>query len=146
MPLSIRLVLGAFELCIGLALLLVAALGARSRLPRNGWVGVRTAATTRSEQTFAVANRVAAVPVGAAGAIAVAGGATLLAGADGPLFWVVLAISVLGSLVLAGVGGSVGDRAAAAVPRPATRAEGDCSGQCAGCELVAGCRPARQAS
>ena len=141
MPLSIRLVVGVLELCLGLALLVMAALGARSRLPRTGRFGVRTTATLRSEQAFALANRVAAVPVGAAGTVAVIGGATLLAGADGPLAWVVLGISGLGCLALAGVGGAAGDRAAAAPPGPATRQDG-CAGRCAGCEPVAGCRPA----
>jgi hypothetical protein len=88
---------------------------------------------------------VAALPVGAAGAVAAAGGAVLLAGADGPLAWLVLAISVVGALVLAGVGGVAGDRAAAAVPRgPAPQDPAQptgCAGECAGCELVAGCRP-----
>jgi hypothetical protein len=142
-PLSIRLVLGALELCVGLTLLVVAALGARSQLPKNGWLGVRTAATMRTDEAFALANRVAAVPLGAAGAITMVGGAALLAGLDGPLAWVVLGISVLGCLVLAGIGGTVGDRAAAAVPRPAARPE-SCSGQCAGCVLVDGCQPAEQ--
>ena len=142
-PLSIRLVLGALELCLGLGLLVVAALGARSRLPRNGWLGVRTAATMRTQQSFALANRVAAVPIGAAGAVVAVGGTALLAGADGPLAWVVLGTSVLGGLVLAGVGGSAGDRAAAALPRPVTRPD-SCAGQCAGCDLVAGCRPVEQ--
>jgi hypothetical protein len=140
-PLSIRLVLGALELCMGLGLLVVAGLGAGRRLPQNRWLGVRTAATMRSAEAFQVANRVAAVPLGAAGAVAAVGGAMLLAGADGPLAWVVLVISVLGSLVLAGVGGSAGDRAAAAVSRPTATADG-CAGQCAGCSLVEGCRPA----
>ncbi|HZG90457.1 MAG TPA: SdpI family protein [Pseudonocardia sp.] len=141
MPISVRLVVGVLELLAGVGLLGVAALGARSRLPRNRWAGVRTAATLRTDETFALANRVAALPVGAAGAVAAAGGAALLAGADGPLAWVVLAISAVGTLVLAGVGGVAGDRAAAAVPRGPAQPTG-CAGECAGCELVAGCRPA----
>jgi hypothetical protein len=52
----------------------------------------------------------------------------------------VLAISLVGTVVLAGVGGLVGDRAAAAVPTPSPFSA-TCAGTCAGCDLVAGCRP-----
>jgi len=143
-PLSLRLIAGSVLVLAGVALLVVAALGARSRLPRNRWVGVRTASSTRSDAAFALAQRVAAVPVGAAGAVAVAGGAVLLAlgipaGATPALGWVVLAVSGAGALVLAGVGGMAGDRAAAAMPAPAVQAA--CAGTCVGCDLVAGCRP-----
>jgi hypothetical protein len=140
-PLSIRLVLGAVELLAGLGLLTVALLGARGRLRRNRWAGVRTAASLRGDESFALANRVAAAPLGAAGAVAVVAGAVLLAGADGALGWVVLGIGGLGTLVLAGIGGAAGDRAAAALPEPV---RAGCAGECAGCELVATCRPAQE--
>jgi hypothetical protein len=136
---SIRLVLGAVELLAGLGLLTIALLGARGRLRRNRWAGVRTAASLRGEEAFALANRVAAAPLGAAGAVAVVAGAVLLAGADGAPAWVVLAIGAIGTLALVGVGGAAGDRAAAALPEPARPG---CAGECAGCELVATCRPA----
>jgi hypothetical protein len=139
-PLSLRLVLGSLLVLAGVALLAVAVLAARGRLRRNAWVGVRTATTLRSQQSFAVGNSAAAVPAGAAGAVAVAGGAVLLAGPGGALGWVVLAVTVVGMLGLAGVAGMVGDRAAGAVEvRPAGPV---CSGSCAGCDLVAGCRDA----
>jgi hypothetical protein len=141
-PISIRLALGALELLVGLGLLTVAVLGGRSRLRRNRWAGVRTAATMRSEEAFALANRVAAAPLGAAGLVAAAGGGLLLGGADGAAGWVLLAISGVAALVLAGLGGAAGDRAATTAPAPA--AEPGCAGQCAGCDLVAGCRPAAQ--
>jgi hypothetical protein len=137
-PLSLRLVLGAVELLAGLGLIAVALLGARGRLRRNRWAGVRTAASLRSDEAFALANRVAAVPLGAAGAVAVASGAVLLAGADGVLAWVVLGIGGLGALALAGVGGAAGDRAAAALPEPAAAG---CAGECAGCALAGACAP-----
>lgn len=139
MPVTLRLVLGSVGVLAGILLLAVAVLGARSRLRRNRWVGVRTPATLRSDAAFTLANRVAATPGGAAGAVAVAGGAALLGGADGGLGWVLAAVSVVGTLVLAGIGGAVGDRAAAGlVPAPGPT----CAGTCAGCDLVAGCRPA----
>jgi hypothetical protein len=138
-PITLRLTAGSVLLLAGLALLAVGVLGSRSRLRRNAWFGIRTRATMRSDAAFITANRAGAVPAGAAGAVAVAGGAVLLAGADGALDWVVLVVSVIGTLVLAGVAGMVGDRAAAVfVPPPAAA----CAGSCAGCDLVAGCRPA----
>lgn len=138
MPLLLRLVLGSLLVLAGVVLLAVAVLGARSRLRRNRWFGVRTSATLRSDAAFTTANRAAAAPLGAAGAIAAAGGAVLLAGAGGVLGWVVLAVSAVGTLVIGGFGGAVGDRTAAAVTDDAPVQA--CTGSCAGCELVAGCR------
>jgi SdpI/YfhL protein family len=140
-PLPLRLVLGSLLVLAGVALLAIAVLGLRRRLPRNRWVGVRTAATLRSNAAFAVANQVAAAPLGAAGAVAAAGGVALLAGADGTLAWALLAVSAAGATVLAGVGGVAGDRAASAV-QPAPLEPSACAGSCAGCDLVAGCRDA----
>jgi hypothetical protein len=139
-PVSVRVVIGLLELLVGVAALVVAALGARSRLRRNRLVGVRTAATMRSDEAFAAANRAAAVPVAAAGAVALLGGGALLAGAEGAAGWVVLVIGLVGTVALLGVGGLVGDRAAAAVP-PGPAQPNGCAGACAGCDLVAGCRP-----
>ena len=90
MPVTVRLVVGSALVLVGLALVVVAALGARSVLRRNRWVGVRTAATLASETQFVAANRVAAVPVGAAGVIAVVGGAFMLVDDGAVLNWVVL--------------------------------------------------------
>jgi hypothetical protein len=140
-PLPLRLILGSLLVLAGVALVAVAVFGARSRLRRNAWVGVRTPATLLSETAFAVANRAAAPPAGAAGAVAIAGGAVLLAGTSGTLGLVVLAVTVVGVLVLAGVAGAVGDRAAAAVAQPVAGPPA-CGGSCAGCDLVAGCRDA----
>ncbi len=139
MPLFVRLPLGALLVLAGVALLTIAVLGARGRLPRNRWAGVRTAATLRSDAAFALANRVAAAPVGAAGAVAAVGGAVVAAG-TGAVPPVVLGVTVVGLLVLAGLGGMLGDRAAQRVPAAAPPAA--CAGTCAGCDLVAGCRPA----
>ncbi len=123
-------------------LVVAAVLGARSRLRRNRWFGVRTAASLASDAAFTAGNRAGAVPAGAAGAVALAGGAALLGGAGGVLGWVVLVISVVGTGVLAGIGGMVGDRAAAAAVVPPSPFAAACAGTCAGCDLVAGCRPA----
>jgi hypothetical protein len=136
----LRLIVGSLLLLAGLALLAVAVLGARSQLRRNRWVGVRTPATMRSDAAFVVGQRAAAVPVGAAGAVALAGGVVLLAGAGGVLGFVVLAVSGVGFAVLAGVGGLVGDRAALATRPEVVPGGSTCAGACAGCDLVAGCR------
>ena len=141
MPVTVRLVVGSALVLVGLALVVVAALGARSVLRRNRWVGVRTAATLASETQFVAANRAAAVPVGAAGVIAVVGGAFLLVDDGAVLNWVVLTISLLGVLGMTVVGGLVGDRAAALTPAPAPFAA-SCGGACAGCDLIEGCRDA----
>lgn len=135
------LILAPLLVLAGALLVAVAVLGARSRLRRNRWIGVRTPATLASDAAFAIANRAAAAPTGAAGAVAVVGGVVLLRGADGALAWVLLGISAIGTVVLAGVGGMVGHRAAAAVVRPSPFSAA-CAGTCAGCDLVAGCRPA----
>lgn len=141
MPPTLRLILATLLVLAGAVFVAVAVLGARARLRRNRWIGVRTPATLASDAAFTIANQAGAAPVGAAGAVAVAGGAVLFSGADGVLGWVVLAISLVGTVVLAGVGGLVGDRAATAVVPPSPFSAG-CAGTCAGCDLVAGCRPA----
>jgi SdpI/YfhL protein family len=141
-PVTVRLTVGSLLVLAGLAMLVVAALGARSVLRRNRWVGVRTTATLASETQFVAGNRAAAVPVGAAGVVATGGGAFLLVGGTAVLDWVVLTISLLGLLALAVLGGLVGHRAAARTPAPNPFAA-SCGGTCAGCDLVVGCREGR---
>ncbi|WP_218615243.1 SdpI family protein, partial [Pseudonocardia sp. KRD291] len=117
-----------------------AALGGRARLPRNRFAGVRTRSSLRSGPAFVVANKVAAPLLGAAGAVGLVGGAVVLSGPPVVLAWIVTGVSVIALLVLSGLGGALGDRAAAALvaemPAPET-----CGGACTGCDLVAGCRP-----
>jgi SdpI/YfhL protein family len=137
-----RLVLGCALLLAAVALLAVAVLGARGRLRRNPWVGVRTRRTLASDEAFTLANRVAAAPLGAAGVVALLGGAAVVAGGPTAVTWTVLVVATAGMLGLTGVGGALGDRVAARTPAPAAAAPGACAGMCAGCDLVAGCRPA----
>jgi uncharacterized membrane protein len=139
-PLLPRLVIGSLLVLAGVLLVTVAVLGARGRLPRNRWIGVRTPLTLASDPAFALANRVAAAPLGAAGGVAVVGGVVTLVGPVGAVSVVVAAMAVLGTLVLGAVGGMAGQRAAATVPEPVAPAA--CAGVCAGCDLVAGCRDA----
>ena len=142
MPLLPRLLVGCLLVLVGVALVTTAVLGARGRLPRNRWAGVRTSATLASDAAFALAQRVAAAPLGAAGAVAVAGGAVLIA-SPATAGLVVLGVAVVAVLVLAGTAGMLGDRAAERVrPEPAPAA---CAGTCGGCDLVAGCRDAVEA-
>ncbi|MEU7811888.1 SdpI family protein [Pseudonocardia sp. NPDC049154] len=145
MPATLRLVLGVLFVLAGVALVTVAVLGARSALPRNRWAGVRTAATLESAPAWVSANRVAAPPLAAAGAVCLFAGVVLLAGPSAVLGWIVTAIALVGALVLVGIGGALGDRAARIeTATRATEAEADngCTGSCAGCDLVAGCRTA----
>jgi hypothetical protein len=132
-----RLVLGCALLLAAAVLLIIAVLGARGRLRRNPWAGVRTSRTLVSDEAFTVANRVAAAPLGAAGIVALLGGITLVVGGPGAVVWTVLVVATAGMLGLTGLGGALGDRAAARVEAP----ESGCAGTCAGCDLVAGCRP-----
>lgn len=136
-----RLVLGCALLLAAVALLVVAVLGARGRLRRNPWAGVRTGRTLASDEAFTLANRVAAAPLGAAGAVALLGGAVVVAGGPAAVTWTVLLVATVGMLGLTGIGGALGDRAVARMPVPEAPA-GACAGVCAGCDLVAGCRPA----
>jgi hypothetical protein len=133
----VHIVVGSLLVLAGLALVVVAVLGARSVLRRNRWVGVRTPATLASETQFVAGNRAAAVPVGAAGFVAAVGGVFLLL--DGN--WVIPTISLLGTLGFSVIGGLVGQRAAELTPAPAPFAA-SCGGACAGCDLIAGCRDA----
>lgn len=139
MPAFLGPVLGGVLLLAGLLLLTIAVLGARGILPRNRFVGIKTAATLASDSAFGTAHKAAAVPLAAAGAVAAVPGVVLLTGPGTALAWTLVAIGVLGMLVFAGLAGTVGDRAAAAVaPAPVPA----CAGACAGCDLVAGCRDA----
>lgn len=136
---TVRLTVAALLALVGAALVVTAVLGARSRLRRNRWVGVRTVATLASETQFVAGNRAAAAPCGAAGAVGLVAAAVLVGGpAAGSVGWVVLGIAVVAVPALTGLGGMVGDRAAAATPAPAPFSAA-CAGTCAGCDLVAGC-------
>ena len=141
-----RLVLGCALLLAAASLLVVAVLGGRGRLRRNPWAGVRTRRTLASDEAFTLANRVAAAPLGAAGVVALVGGAVVVAGGPAAVTWTVLIVATAGMLGLTGVGGALGERAAARTPAPATASPGACAGTCAGCDLVAGCRPTATAA
>jgi uncharacterized membrane protein len=126
------MLLGVVLVIAGVALLTVGLLGWRQRLPRNRFAGIRTPATLRSDAAFIVANRVAAPPVLAAGALCTVSGG-LAWGASGPALTIIVSVTGAGAVGLLLAGGLLGHRAAAAtVPaRP---------GRCAGCSCgEAGC-------
>ncbi|MEU6699968.1 MULTISPECIES: SdpI family protein [Pseudonocardia] len=139
MPTTLRLVLAVLLLLAGAVLVVLAVLGASGRLPRNRFVGVRTPSSLRTADAFALANRVAARPLGAAGLIGLVGGtALLLTDRGGAAPWVLAVIALAGVVVMAGLGGSFGARAAEIAIAEQAPAP-SCAGVCTGCDLVAGC-------
>lgn len=121
--------LGVLLLVASAALLTVGVLGWSRRLPRNRVAGIRTPATLRSDAAFVAANRVAAPPVLAAGAICGVGGVLTL-GAGGALLVVILTVTGVGAVALLISGGLLGHRVATALPPPQAR--------CGGCACGAG--------
>ncbi len=110
----------------GLALVCVGVLGWRGRLPRNRFAGVRPPASLGSDAAFRAANRVAAPPVVAAGAVCLAGGPVCFTAA-GVALAVVGGVTGVGALLLVPAGGVLGNRAAERTVSP-----------CSGCP-VTGC-------
>lgn len=109
-------------------------LGWQGKLSRDRGTGVRTDATLRSDEAFAVGNKVAGIPTMAAGVVGVTGGLAALA-MPTPLGTTLAAVfGVVGLLGLLAAGGVLGNRAAAAVPEPAE----DAAGGCGGCACGAG--------
>ncbi|MGH3811731.1 MAG: SdpI family protein [Pseudonocardiaceae bacterium] len=115
---SASTLLGAVLLVAGAGLFTVGLLGWRRRLPRNRFAGIRTPATLRSEAAFVAANRVAAPPVLAAGAVSAAGG-VLAFGTGGPALATIVGVTGAGVLGLLIAGGLLGHRLAATMPPPA---------------------------
>ncbi|ONI82718.1 hypothetical protein ALI22I_39140 [Saccharothrix sp. ALI-22-I] len=110
---------------IGVAFGTIGFLGVRGQLHRNRYFGVRTKATLRDDETFALANKIAGVPNAAAGAIAlVAAGA---AAVNPALMLVIGIVGLIGSVVVAGAGGVLGHRAAEAMPEQAPAGCGGCA-------------------
>ncbi len=108
------------------------------RLPRNRWAGVRTPESMRDDETFVMANRVAGPTNAAAALLLLIGGAAGLM-LSGAFSVVAVVVCVLAALVTAGIGGSIGARAAAAAPVPV--AEDGCGHACISCTLKDACQP-----
>ncbi|MPY97697.1 MAG: hypothetical protein GEU97_06780 [Actinophytocola sp.] len=109
-------------------------LGWQGRLSRDRGTGVRTEATLRSDEAFAVGNKVAGLPTMAAGVVGIAGGLAALAMPSALGTTLAAVFSVVGLLGLLAAGGVLGNRAAAAVPEP------EPAGGCGGCACGAGDR------
>jgi uncharacterized membrane protein len=115
----------------------VAAASLTGKLPRNRWAGVRTAESMRDDETFTMANKVAGPTTAAAALLLLVGGAAglMLTG----VFSVVAVLACLiAAFVTAGVGGSIGARAAAAKP---VDEAGGCGHSCISCSLKDACAP-----
>ncbi|WP_333473399.1 SdpI family protein [Lolliginicoccus lacisalsi] len=117
------------------ALLMLAGIaGVAGRLPRNRFLGVRSPETLRDDESFALANRVAGPTMIAASVIVLAGSA-----AAAVLGWwigaAVAALTVVGAILVAGMGASLGIEASAS--RPAA----DACSSCSGCSLAQACQP-----
>lgn len=123
----------------GLLFGIVGFLGLTERLPRNRFGGVRTEATMRTDETFRLANKVAGLPLLAAGLVGVLGGVAgfLMPSTAGTV--VAAVIGLVGVLVIAVGGGVLGHRAAAAVPvaKPKPEVPAGCAGcQCGTCAFA----------
>lgn len=124
-----------------LLLVLAVYLGALSaaallgKLPRNRWVGIRTEATLRDDDTFRVANQVAApTQIAAAAALLLGGLASFKL--DGVAGVIVIVVAIIAGLALMVIGASTGIRTAAAMPAPDT---GACGNSCGACSLSDSC-------
>ncbi|MGY2126434.1 SdpI family protein [Nocardia gipuzkoensis] len=115
------------------------ALGLTGRLPRNRFFGVHTEAALATDDTFRVANRVAAPTSIAAGALLFAGGLVALA-ASGIVALVVAAVVAMVALFTLGAGANIAAQAADAIAPPPEI--GGCGRSCGACSLRDACQPA----
>ncbi|QBJ96466.1 SdpI family protein [Rhodococcus sp. ABRD24] len=123
-----------FVAAVALAGLGIAAVA--GRLPRNRWAGVRTPQSLRDDETFALANKVAAPSMlGGAGVLAIGGVATLIL----PTVAGVIAaiVVVVAALFTVAAGGTLGSKVAGAVPDTS-----GCGTSCGACSLKGACEPA----
>lgn len=129
---AVQVILCALLVVLGAALVFIGWRGLRSQLPPNRYVGVRTPATLRSEEAFELGNRVAAPAMLAGGAVAI------LAGVSEPLLTTVTSavlvavLGIVGAFALMVVGGVLGNKAAEAIPAPASAGCAGCPGGCCG--------------
>ncbi|MEP6560198.1 MAG: SdpI family protein [Nakamurella sp.] len=138
-PLFLTIPLALLLAVLAAASAMMARRGAAGTLHRSDRLGVHTPAAMASDESFAMANRVAA-PV-SAGAAAVAAVMALLvvtlplSTAGTITIWVLGLAGAMGLLVAAGV---LGDRAARQVPVPARKPGSPGGAGCSGCACGGG--------
>ncbi|MGW0517653.1 SdpI family protein [Crossiella sp. NPDC003009] len=115
----------------GVALAVVGLRGLRGTLPRNAYAGVRTARAMRSDEAFALANKVAGLPVLVSGLLLVLTGVVTAPLTETGLYLTLLILGGLGAVLITAAGGMLGHRAADALPDPEPAAKG-CGGCCGG--------------
>lgn len=131
----VRILAASLPIAAGVLVTVVGLLAIRQRLPRNRFIGVRTWATLRDDTAFTVGNRVAGVPVAAAGAVGVLGGVLGLIMPTTTGGFVAAVLGLTGLVAIASAGGALGHRAAQAVPK---QVPAGCAGcQCGGCGVTA---------
>ncbi|MFI6362929.1 SdpI family protein [Nocardia sp. NPDC050630] len=113
-------------------------LGLTGRLPRNRFVGVHTEAALHDEETFRIANRVAAPTSVAAGALLFAGGLVALAAGGFPAL-IVAVVTATVALFTLGAGANAAARAVESLV-PAQEI-GGCGSSCGACSLRDACAP-----
>jgi uncharacterized membrane protein len=117
---------------VGVFLALVGYLGLTGKLPRNRYVGVRTAPAMRDDEAFQLANRVAGLPNLAAALVAVGAGTAAVVNPDAAL--TVGVVGIVGAVAITLAAGVVGHRAAEAMPAPeAPKGCGGCACGGGGC-------------
>lgn len=112
----------------------VASAALAGRLPRNGWVGVRTAESLASDQNFVVANKVAA-PMILVGALTWLLGGLAALRLDGVGGAVIVALAAIAGVVLVIMGASAGTRVAEDLPTDI----GVCGESCGSCSIADTC-------
>ena len=130
-------VIAVFALVLAVGSLGVGVAGLTGALRRNRWAGVRSPETLRSDETFAVANKVAAPGYLGAGAILAATGVIgLLVGDWGFLFAL---FGIIVALLVVSAAGGMALQAARAVPTPDAGGCGCCSTSGADQASAGGC-------
>ncbi|MBP2475550.1 putative tellurium resistance membrane protein TerC [Crossiella equi] len=122
-----RIALTFVLVAAGLAVAVVGLRGMRGTLTRNPWFGVRTARTMRSDEAFALANKVAGLPLLVAGMLITISGLVTAPLTEAGLYMTILIISLVGAVLIAAAGGMLGHHAADALPDPKP------TSGCAGC-------------
>ncbi len=117
---------------VGVFLALIGYLGLTGKLPRNRYVGVRTAPAMRDDEAFQLANRVAGLPNLVAALIAVGAGTAAVVNPDAAL--TVGLVGLVGAIAITVAATAVGHRAAEAMPAPeAPKGCGGCACGGGGC-------------